>query len=321
VVLSAGAVAALVAVTTSGYAYTPRPVRTYAQATGGGPMVLRNRGSSYYGPSGDRSQAVKNEGAAVTNAYRETLGTLSTGFVDDLDQLQAALAAGNLVAARSAELAAQEQYDGFRFVIGQGGAAATLDGLADDVPAGRSFAGLHLIERDLWGTGAAAAGQAAPGADLAGAAGALSALLSKAALLELSLSDHPLTPEEILTNAVRTLGWVNEYAVPGREEAYSHLDAADVAGAFDAVQSAFDDVEPLGMEVSPLKTVAMSNQLSVLQQQVLALGTPGTVPDGSIAPSTWTTLAQQVDVTAAALSQLAPTFAGYGPRQLYGYNS
>ena len=251
-------------------------------------------------------------GVAATVAYQRTVGTLTTGFVTALDQLQAALGAQDLAGAQAAELTAQGHYDGIRFMIGTTPATAPgLDGLAADVPHGGHLAGLHLVEEDLW-----PAGGPADAADLAAAGAAVARILASAPLLKYSLPLHRITPQVITTHAEQTLEWVDQYAVTGREEAYSHLDAVDAAASVAAAQGAFADVAPLGLLVAPSATATVSAAFGVLAQRVAALGSPGTAVDQAIAPAAWTALAQQVDVVADDLGRLAPAFDGYGPRQL-----
>ena len=67
--------------------------------------------------------------------------------------------------ARTDELAAQADYDRFRALESDDDqmTAATLDELAGDVGAHQSFGGLHAVERDLWTSGDAARGHHRPG--------------------------------------------------------------------------------------------------------------------------------------------------------------
>lgn len=263
-----------------------------------------------YGGYGNarRTRAAREAGVAATAAFLHTVGTATTAFVADLGLLQGTAAAGDVAGAQADELAAQGQYDAIRFLVGPGpSTASALDGLAADVAPGQQFAGLHLVERDLWDGG--------------NAAGAVSTLMALTPAVEESLSRDELSPQAIVTTAVEELGWVNEVAIPGREEVYSHFDAVDVVATVAAAHAAFEDVAPLGKVVAPGRTATLSHLFAILAPKVAALGVPGTVTDGAIPATRWTAVAQDDDAVAAALGGLAPTFAGYGPRQLYGYNA
>ena len=146
-------------------------------------------------------------------------------------------------------------------------AVAPLDGLAADVPAGQHLAGLHLVEEDLW-----PADNSNP--NLAGAAAATEALMVPARELEYALPHHELVPQVIATTAEQTLEWVDEDVVTGREEVFSHLDAADAIAAVTAADAAFGDVAPLATQVAPSASAKVSAGFAVLASDAAALGRP-----------------------------------------------
>jgi iron uptake system component EfeO len=277
-----------------------------------GPVLLGTATAGAHGRHGrsgansPHALAARDAGVAATAAYEQTVAQVASGFVADLSALAGAVGAGDVAGARTDELAAQGQFDAFRFVVGGGPSAApALDGLAADVPPGGQLQGLHLVERDLWD-----GGDAAP---------AVSALLALTPEVQLTLSRVQLSPQAIVTTAAHELGWVNEVAIPGREEVYSHFDAVDVAATVSAARAAFEDVAPLGELVAPGRTSTVSRLFATLTRQVAALGVPGTVSDSAVPTAQWTAVAQEDDVVAGALGALSPTLGGYGPRQLYGY--
>ncbi len=255
-----------------------------------------------------RALAAREAGVGATLAFGATVGTAALGYGADLRALAWSVASGDLAAARSDELAAQGRYDALRFLAGTGPSAGwEVDGLSGDVPSGQRLTGLHLVEEDLWDGGDAAA--------------AVSQLVATAPLVEAAYSRLQASPEEIESVAVDELGWVNEVAVPGRAEPYSHLDTVDIAATVGAARAAYEDLGPLVQLLDPAQGAVVARRFDALAGAVGALGTPGTVADAAVPPARLEQVAQDDDATAAALSALGPTLAGYGPRQIYGYNA
>lgn len=252
--------------------------------------------------------AAREAGVAATIAFSSTIGTAALGYGADLRSLQSAVASGNVAGAKTDELAAQGRYDALRFLAGNGPSAGwEVDGLASDVPAGHQFTGLHLVEEDLWEGGDATS--------------AVAALVTSAPLVEAAFSRLQASPQDIAQVAVDELGWVNEAAVPGQAEPYSHLDTVDVVATVDAAHDAWDDVAPLVKLVEPRRGAAVTRRFGALLKAVAALGPPGSVADSGVPASASEQVAQDDDAVAAGLSALEPTLAGYGPRQIYGYNA
>ena len=122
------------------------------------------------------------------------------------------MAAGDLAGARTAELAAQADFDGLRSQLTWNAPATlALDARSVDVTPGTPFAGLHRVEKGLWpgGTGwqagvsaevsgLAARGRAAPGGPAA---------------------RRPDPPADTPGRGGSELGWIDASPVPGLEEA------------------------------------------------------------------------------------------------------
>jgi hypothetical protein len=263
-----------------------------------------------YGPDGGSSRGTDatDAGVVATATFRSTVGAAASSFTADVDALSQAVNAGDVPAARTDELAAQAQYDALRYLSGSGSATSSpVDERPGDVPSGAHLAGLHLVERDLWVGGDASA--------------AVVPLVAAAPLMEVALERLQLSPHAIDLVADRELGWVTSVAVPGLEETFSHLDSVDVAATVSAARAAFDAVAPLGHLVAAGPTATAEARFATLAGAVQALGPPGTVPDHAIPDARWRSVAEDADATASVLSELAPALAGYGPRQIYGYNS
>ncbi|MGO9455825.1 MAG: hypothetical protein ACLP62_02085 [Acidimicrobiales bacterium] len=255
-----------------------------------------------------RALAARQAGVGATLAFGSTVGTAALGYGADLRDLAWSVASGDLAAARADELAAQGRYDALRFLAGTAPSAGwEVDGLAGDAPSGRRLTGLHLVEEDLWDGGDAAA--------------AVSQLVATAPLVEAAYSRLQASPEEIESVAVDELGWVNEVAVPGRAEPYSHLDTVDIAATVGAARAAYEDLGPLVQLLDSAQGAVVTRRFDALAGAVGALGAPGSVADTAIPAARLEQVAQDDDAAAAALSALGPTLAGYGPRQIYGYNA
>jgi hypothetical protein len=255
-----------------------------------------------------RALAAREAGVGATVAFGSTIGTAALGYGAALRALQWDVASGDLAAAKTDELAAQASYDSLRFLAGTAQSSGwVVDGLAGDVPPGQRFTGLHLVEEDLWDGGDAKA--------------AVDSLVRSAPLVEAAFSRLQASPQEIESVAVDELDWVNEVAVPGRAEPYSHLDSVDVAATVDAAKAAFEDLVPLVRQIDPRQGTAITRGFATLAGAVGALGAPGTAPDSAIPAARFEQVAQDGDAVAEALSALGATLAGYGPRQIYGYNA
>lgn len=315
----AGAVLGGALLGTAGPGWAPCPAvvaATPAAAAGTAGPAAGSRAP--YGPPtgrggghGSHQEAVE-AGVAASARFRQDVGAAASAFAAAVDRLGQAVAAGDQAGARADELAAQGDFDAIRYLTATGPTTSgPVDGTASALPAGGRLAGLHLVERDLWdGDGTAAS-----------AAAATSALAADVPLVEVGLSRVQLGPMAITHVAMRDLGWVAAVAVPGLEEEYSHLDTVDAAATVAAARTAFEAVAPLGRLVAPGRTASATRRLALLGAAVAALGPSGTVPDGAVPQGAWRAVAQRADAAAAVLGALAPALAGYGPRQIYGYNA
>ena len=139
-----------------------------------------------------------------------------------------------------------------------------------------------------------------------------SGLEPQAQVAEFILSRLTLPPEAIGTTGVDELNWVNDVAIPGREEWYSHLDAVDISATIAAADQAFDAVEPLAHQVAPSLTVVVAGRFATLENDVAELGPVTDLPDSALSSTTRLSLSQQVDATADGLAQLSATLVPYG---------
>jgi iron uptake system component EfeO len=239
---------------------------------------------------------------AASSAYRTTVGSDATALVADLDRLQGAVGSNDITTARTDELSAQADYDGIRSVLEAADPviASTLDEEPTAVAPGQSLAGLHAVERDLWSS---------PPGD---ASADMSGVVAQAPVAGYLLARDVLAPEAIGTTAVDELGWVDDVAIPGHEEAFSHLDTVDVAATIDAAQAAYGAIQPLARRIAPALSRSVEQSFATLAAQVASLGPPDQRPDGSIPELTLRSLSQTVNATASMLAALSARLVPFG---------
>jgi iron uptake system EfeUOB component EfeO/EfeM len=281
----------MVGVVATAFGSSAAAVRTVERPPAGRPT------SATSAPTGLEAERAAASTAITT--FHQDIDSATANFVADVGRLQTDVDAGALVRARADELAAQADYDSLR-VLDSGNQvnASALDGLASDLAAGQSFGGLHAIERDLWSSGDAVS-------DVSG-------LVAQAPVAEFLLDKESIDPEAIGTVGVDELSWMDEVALPGREELYSHLDAVDIAASTAAAHDAYLAIQPLARRVAPSLTAQVAGQFTALLSDVAWLGPPTQVTDAAIPPGTRLLLSQQGDATATELAQLAATLVPFG---------
>lgn len=274
-------------------------VAAVALAGCAGPVASPRSAPAPTGSAGTYSDQSTAAGAAATATFHAQIDDDTAAFVRTIGTLQDDVARGDLAAARSDELTAQAQFDGFRDLeIGNQVNDASLDELPGDVGAGQTFGGLHAVERDLWTSGPAA--------------GDLASLAAQAPVAEFLLSRNRLGPEAIGTVAVDELGWVADDALAGDVEPFSGLGLVDVNATLGAAQNAFAAVERLAQGVDPTLTTAVQAGFTALDAAIGALGPSSEVPESSVPSAAVQSLTQHVDATGTLLARLAAELAPFG---------
>jgi Imelysin len=250
--------------------------------------------------TGDRpSAAQRAQAASATSTYRSSVADDGNRLVSDVARLAGAVDRGDVAAARSAELAAQSDFDQIRFVDAASPQnVASIDDVGGAVPPGATFGGLHAIERDLWSGGDAAA-------DLA-------SLRVQAAVAQEVVARQSLSPAIIATTAVSQLNWVVDIAVPGREELYSHHDDADIDAGVTAANQAYAAIAPLACTVDAVQCRVVATDLASLTAAVADLGPPLEVPDSALTDAVQRNLATSTDRAADALAGLGTALLPFG---------
>ena len=267
----------------------------------GGARTVAAATQTTAGPTGGSRLATARAAVAT---FRDDLGNASSAFVADVGRLQGDLQAGDVVAARRDELAAQAQFDQFRQLAGGDPInASAVDELATQVAPGQSFGGLHAVERDLWAT---------PGGGVVQALADASGLEAQAPVTEYLLSKDAPAPEVIGTLAVDDLNWLDEQAVTEDQETFSHLDAVDIAAAAGAAGTAYAAIAPLADRVAPTLSATVAGRIRAVLAGVAALGPPTLTPDADLPAAGLMALSRQADAAAAGLAQLSALLEPYG---------
>jgi iron uptake system component EfeO len=167
------------------------------------------------------------------DGYRVFLERETASLVTGVEDLRAALAGGDLAAARRAYAVARVPYERVEPVAESfGDLDPRIDARANDVPRSQ-WTGFHPIERRLWvdkttkGTATLAAGLVADSRRLQG--------LVRTVKLE---------PAQVGNGANELLGEVSKSKITGEEERYSHIDLLDFAANVEGARAAFDAIRP-----------------------------------------------------------------------------
>jgi high-affinity iron transporter len=167
------------------------------------------------------------------DGYRTFLERETAALVTGVRRLRAALASGDVAAARRAYAAARVPYERVEPVAESfGDLDPRIDARANDVPKAK-WTGFHPIERKLWvqgttkGTGALAGG-----------------LVADARRLQGLVRGVKLEPAQVGNGANELLGEVSKSKITGEEERYSHLDLLDFEANVEGARAAFDAIRP-----------------------------------------------------------------------------
>jgi high-affinity iron transporter len=201
--------------------------------------------------------------AGPVAAYRDYVAPQLAQLATQVSALRAAVAAGNLAAARAAWLDAALTWERVGAAYGSfGDLGDAIYGLPDGLPKGVAdpgFTGLHRIEYGLWhGQGAA---QLLPVIDHLTAD--LATLRGKLPELTVDPADLPLRAHEILEDALRDhlSGATDQGAGAGYAQTY-----ADLAGT----RVVLDELAPLINARRPDLLPTAKTQMDALQQALLA---------------------------------------------------
>jgi FTR1 family protein len=210
------------------FSLTLQPGRYELRCTGG------TRESGALVVSGKRAQTALDPALQRgVDGYRAYLERETASLVTGVEGLRAALASGDLAAARRAYATARVPYERIEPVAESfGDLDPRIDARANDVPKSR-WTGFHPIERRLWvlrttnGTAKLADG-----------------LVANARKLQRLVRGVKLEPAQVGNGANELLGEVSKSKITGEEERYSHLDLLDFDANVNGARAAFDAIRP-----------------------------------------------------------------------------
>jgi iron uptake system component EfeO len=167
------------------------------------------------------------------DGYRAYLERETASLVTGVERLRAALASGDLAAARRAYAVARAPYERVEPVAESfGDLDPRIDARANDVPKSQ-WTGFHPIERRLWVLGTTR-----------GTAALADGLVANARKLQRLVRGVKLEPAQVGNGANELLGEVSKSKITGEEERYSHLDLLDFDANVDGARAAFDAIRP-----------------------------------------------------------------------------
>ena len=190
-------------------------------------------------PSGDVADLLKQ----ATVDYADYVDTQTAMLVPAVEELQKAIASGDLKAAQEAYAKARPYYERIEPVAESfGDLDPEIDARAGDVPA-NEWTGFHPIEKALFeekttaGLSALATKLVTDSKDLQTRAAQLTANTK-------SGTGDGYKPDEVANGAVELLSEVQQSKITGEEERYSHIDLLDFSANVEGSLQAFAALKP-----------------------------------------------------------------------------
>ncbi|WP_238481532.1 iron uptake system protein EfeO [Pseudochrobactrum algeriensis] len=200
----------------------------------------------------------------MLSEYKVFLVMQSNAALKNTQALQAAIAAGNVQAARAAFSQAREAYERTDVLSGRfSDLASKIDPLAnylekrEEDPA---FTGFHRIEYGLWAQNSTA------GLDIFA-----SQLATDLTELKERLKTTKLTPDMLLRSLATYLNQQAEGAVIAGDNAYSHLDLADLTAKLDGAEKILTLLKPLSEKPAASETQNALFALQDVRQELTTL--------------------------------------------------
>ena len=190
-------------------------------------------------PSGDVADLLKQ----ATVDYADYVDTQTAMLVPAVEQLQKAIAAGDLKAAQEAYAKARPYYERIEPVAESfGDLDPEIDARAGDVPA-NEWTGFHPIEKALF-EGKTTAGLSALAAKLVTDSKDLQTRAAQLTANTKSGTGDGYKPDEVANGAVELLSEVQHSKITGEEERYSHIDLLDFSDNVEGSLQAFATLKP-----------------------------------------------------------------------------
>jgi len=210
------------------FSLTLQPGRYELRCTGG------SRESGALVVTGKRAQTALDPALQRgVDGYRTYLERETASLVTAVEALRAALASGDLAAARRAYATARVPYERIEPVAESfGDLDPRIDARANDVPKSQ-WTGFHPIERRLWVL-----------ETTSGTADLADGLVANSRKLQRLVRGVKLEPAQVGNGANELLGEVSKSKITGEEERYSHLDLLDFDANVNGARAAFDAIRP-----------------------------------------------------------------------------
>ncbi|WP_460792577.1 iron uptake system protein EfeO [Nocardioides maradonensis] len=273
---------------------------------------LKVTGEAAASPTGGTAQLLQ-QGA---DEYGEYVVTQLDGMVVAVQNLQKAVASGNLAAAQKAYAEARPFYEKVEsdiegFVLPGGDPtdpASSLDYLIDmrqsSLDPKLGWSGFHAIERDVFGSRKITAATKKYAVDLVTNVKTLAGVAKKLTY----------KPEDLANGAAGLLEEVQSNKITGEEEAFSHTDLADIADNIEGAQQAFEALRPGLVELDPGLVDTIAKRFAAVDKLIKGYEDPSQVGGYEL----WTPalrkkdaskVSQPVQALADALSGLAEKVA------------
>ncbi len=167
------------------------------------------------------------------DGYRAFLERETASLVTGVGALRAALANGDVAAAKRAYAKARVPYERVEPVAESfGDLDPRIDARANDVPKSQ-WTGFHPIERKLWVQNTTK-----------GTAKLADGLVADTRKLQRLVRTVKLEPAQVGNGANELLGEVSKSKITGEEERYSHIDLLDFQANVEGARAAFDAIRP-----------------------------------------------------------------------------
>ncbi|MFP5345870.1 MAG: iron uptake system protein EfeO [Actinomycetes bacterium] len=237
----------------------------------------------------------------AADQYREWVGAQATELVPLVEQLVAAVKAGDVEKAKSLYAISREPWERIEPVAESfGDLDPRIDAREADLEPGQELTGWHRLEKALW-----------TGEDLSGLAPVADQLLADVKELQQRVPNAVITATSIGNGAKELLDEVATGKVTGEEEVFSHTDLYDFGANVEGAQKGFEVLRPL-VERNDAKLAATLDEKFAGVRDALAAYRQG---DGYVSYDTVDEqgrreLARVVDSLGEPLSRLASTAAG-----------
>jgi iron uptake system component EfeO len=233
--------------------------------------------------------------------YKVYLAVQSGRMVQAVEALSAAIGTGDIIAAKSAYVAARTAY---RHVEAVSGRIADLENAIDPVAtylAGReqdpAFTGFHRIEFGLWRE-----------ASIAGLKPVADKLVADVMALRDRLKAVKFEPADLAGNAAREARRLAEGPVNSGDNLYANDELTEFAAAVDGLEKPVTLLLPLASEASPDATKATTDAFAAVRAELGKLGGVDSTPIayGEVPPDARKALAAAFVALADAIDRINP---------------